>query len=250
MRIIFIKSVFVPDNIQYVRNVKSIKSFIKYIAKKELLIDIYLIGWIKNDNNKKKILDILVRLMDKYLIKNNMNVKYLFWSENMGKIYLLKNIKYYCKDYHNYDYMIYSDHDIIFNTNNDILKCDYVKLFKTKHDNKQIMMVSFDQYLDNRHYPKVYLNKIEIDKITYYKSNDNKHIASGCFVCDIQLISDFALLKSDHVYGDEDILIGKMNNNNNYINLLSSIKIIHPFDQDRKYIEWKRNKIINILKHF
>ena len=101
-------------------------------------------------------------------------MKYLFWTANMGNIYLLKNIKKYCVNYYDYDYMIYADHDIIIdsiNNDNDILNCDYSRIFETKIDDRQIMMISFDQYPDNRHYPKVYAdkNKIEITKCLIIK---------------------------------------------------------------------------------
>jgi hypothetical protein len=53
-------------------------------------------------------------------------------------------------------------------------------------------------------------------------------------------------IRSNIIYGDEDILIGRTVNENNLISLISSKNVFHPFDTDKEYEEWKKDEIYKL----
>lgn len=223
MSILVVKSLFIPDHRFIDQNTQSIDSLLYYLSTKKDY-DIYLIGWVNLDINQ----DFIDKIKERY----SSNVNIVIWEENLGKIHLLsKCIPDLCRD--KYDYVLYSDHDIIFI--DDILDIPKESIIGG--------MVCYDQLGDNKNNQIVYHNKITICGETFYYGFDNIYMATGCFICPIDIAKKFSGLVSDRLYGNEDILIGNLIVSLGGKTLLSNKKIFHPYDFDEEYKKWKLQNI-------
>ena len=225
MKILIVKSIFIPSTDYLKTNIDSIQSIISYIYKNKYETTVVLSGWIKNNDDIIKI--------KKLFINNNIILD--IWSENKGKIYLLNNI---CKYNIEHNILLYLDHDIYIK--DDIFN-DIDSLLNDK------IMISFTQYPDNRHNELVYLNEITINDKTYNYSTNNLHMASGCFIVKTDIIDLFKTLYSSYVYGEEDIVIANLLTKYNYTHLLSQNQVIHPLEQNKEYDKWKEHMIFKII---
>ena len=225
MKILIIKSIFIPSTDYLKTNIDSIQSIITYIYKQKCETTLVLSGWIKNNDDIIKIKELF--------IYNNIILD--IWFENRGKIHLLNNI---CKYNNEHNILLYLDHDIYIK--DDIFN-DIDSLLNDK------IMISFTQYPDNRHNELVYLNEITINNKTYNYSTNNLHMASGCFIVKTDIIDLFKTLYSSYVYGEEDILIANLLTKHNYIHLLSQNQVIHPSEQNKEYDKWKEHMIFKII---
>jgi len=229
MKILIIKTIFVKNESFIEVNIESIKSFINYIDKnKQYNITMKLFGWINNIDN---------------MFLQKLNVNYSLFDKNYGKMYLLNNIQNFINNYDTYDIILYADHDIIIT---DMSILDDLNIFDELINNKKLAICSFNQYPNNRHSGIVYLNKITINNIKYYYNDNNVFVASGCFIMKPYFVPYLEKIRSNNIYGDEDILIGRTVNENNLISLISSKSIFHPFDTDKEYEKWKIDEIYKI----
>jgi hypothetical protein len=267
INLLFIKSLFVPNNEYIDLNITSTNTFIKYLEKYKSIaatanIYVRVVGWINNktvtDKNNKKLISFFTNVQESTK-QCGIDFDYNVWDKNYGKIKLLSSIKNKYPFYSDVEYIMYADHDISLtpiisstlatpsSDDNNINIITEAKIIGHTIDDKQIQIVSFDQWPDNRHNHIVYTKKIIFDRSTYFFSPNNVHIASGCFMASSKIISQLAELQTDNLYGDEDILLGNMLNNTNCLHVVSQKKVHHPFDIDPNYVNWKRNNIFRIV---
>lgn len=276
MKVLIIKSIFILNHAFIDKNYGSIKSLMMCIksimdvyptvhkAKEpEILFDVKLCGWIydnindnMNDNiddnmNENNIKQNIRNIIDNIRGDNEKYIKYSFdiFDKNHGKVYTLKNIKKFLDDNTRYDLILYSDHDIIFTDEFTIYL--YSMIFRNINPiDEKIKMISLNQLEDPRHNPIINNNKAIINNIEYFYSNNNIHIASGCFITDTPTIKMISrnLPDTKYVYGNEDILIGNLFNKHKYIHLVTACyNVIHPIDTDIEYTKWKKQSVIRYL---
>jgi hypothetical protein len=222
-----IKSLFIYDDTFIEPNIKSLNS----ILSQKYPGEIYLIGYVYNDIIKKLISD----MYSKY-------AKIIFFNQNYGKLYLLRNIKKFINE--KYDNYYYFDHDIIL-----IDKTFYTINYDTILSDNPI--VFFNQTYDNRHnltnmFSHKILSKKYDENIYCYFINEvyNKWIASGGFICNNYIIDIFNEINdTGNIYGDEDFIIGNELSKNNIISVIINIDVIHPFFIHEQYNKSKINKI-------
>jgi hypothetical protein len=248
-----IKTIFIRNDKFIDINVKSLRSLLSYISlitNKFSSIHLSLYSWInKSDNNLYESMhQLLINLINEY---NHINISFNTLDENIGKLNVMKK---YTDDYlaHviNDDIVLYLDHDII-------IINDIIKVFSDinhEYDNKIIKMISFDQEPDYRHNQRIYNNTIIINKNKYYYDGFNSHVATGCFLCNVDFfnklniyMSKQEICESNDVYGEEDFIISECLDSYNYINIVSHKKIYHGYDNDQEYAEWKKKQLINIF---
>lgn len=214
--VLLIKSVFIPS-IEYIDiNIKSIIAFESYL---ELKYKIKLIGWVCAD------------AIDKFTqFTKNKDIELELLDSNKGKAFVLNKMASDLLDVNAIDIVMYADHDI--SPIDDILKSIHLL-------NKNIGLVSFDQEPDNRHNPSIYSSNKE------YYVGSNSDVATGCFIMRSNNFKLLSSLEFSNIYGDEDIQIAKILENNNLISIVSRYKVFHPFDIDDCYAKWKRNAVFN-----
>lgn len=242
MKVLLLKSLFIPNKSFIDVNIDSINSYIehfKIIKKHGDMIHIVLVGWINLPQQYIKKIKHHIREMSNDIILVNI------WDNNHGKTHLLKSLSRLCPSYGEYDYIMYADHDISPLYDNLLSVCGVLgKVI----NNKKIMMVSYDQHPDNRHGTVVYIKQLTFDNNTFYYGRDNISIASGCFMTLPCTFDMFSELRSQYNYGDEDILIGKLLNKYNVYNVVSGLRVHHPYCADDNYTKWKYNRIKNIVR--
>lgn len=277
MKLLFIKSLFIPKNSFVDVNIDSITKFITYfktVNKKFTNIFIKIVGWIGEiDVVEKNRFFCFIENQKKELVLSNISLSTDYWRLNYGKCYIFQNISSTCfdnltddqKSNHNsnycesssidsFDYVLYADHDI--SPIDDILKDRFIVGSFLKNDIKNthnvIGMMSFSQEPDNRHNETIFVNNIEFNGRKYYYHNDNIRIATGCFITTpstLSILSKVTLsidneLEKDGVYGEEDIAIGELLNTNQIYNVVSSLRVNHPFCADAQYNQWKERKLL------
>jgi len=244
MKLLLIKSIFIPTDQMVDINIQTLELFIKYLQGKSHLfteISIKLIGWIGNidKNNREKYMN---HIENQQTHNQQISIHSEIWGENKGKAYLFQNIRTIYPSYRKYNFIIYADHDIS--------PIDDIISQRTILDNylggKQVVMVSFKQQPDDRHNQTVFINSIKINGSRYYHTNDNRRIATGCFITTPQTFNILSEVVSTNIYGDEDIQIGNILNNRGVCNIVSELKVNHPYDNDMRYAEWKKEQILRI----
>lgn len=213
---IVVKTIFVYDESFININIKTIENFIKTFKK------IIFIGYIYKEI--PKILD---------LIKNYDNEIYYV---NYGKMFWIKQSQKYIK---NYNYVLYSDHDILFeNFNENIF--DIINKYK---------YIVFSQENDDRIViDKIGIKMVKEDNIKYGNIKYNHLVASGCFICMkyIYQLLNIDTVKNNIIYGNEDFLIGKKLKDNNINIYIIDYKVIHLDCPNEKYKKSKIDMISNI----
>lgn len=249
IKIFFLKSLFVPTLEFIEANKNSIKSLfivINSLDRTKFKISLRFEGWINKTILSLLSVNDIVTFIQKVNIHND-DVHYNFYDNNYGKCYTLKNNA----NIINHDYIFYADHDIIFSDSisaylNDIV-VNNMTPFNSYYNEKQVLLVSFNQQLDIRHNYYIYSSHVVINNMPYHISDKtNKHIATGCFICiNLNLCND---IQTDYIYGNEDIQIGGILDLINGLNIVPiNVFIIHPFNNNKKYNLWKTNQILHIL---
>ncbi len=262
MNLLFLKSMFIPKNSFVDINIQSMDKFIKYLKtvnNRFKKIIIRSMGWIGSiDLSERDRFYEFVDQQKKELMGTNISLDIKSWESNYGKCHIFQNI-----DTEDIDYVLYADHDI--SPIDDILKDRFIveSLFKNEINNtcNEIGMVSFNQEPDNRHNDTVFINSIRFNERVYYYHTDNMRVATGCFITVPKIISILSKVTLttvngvdgvDDVYGEEDMAIGELMNINGFYNIVSSLRVHHPFCTDVQYNEWKEYKLLqcSLIKKF
>ena len=90
MKILLIKSLFVPNNSYVQINLDSIRAFIKYLLtlNKIYTFIVEIVGWVNNADDKRMIIN-KINEYSQELENKNIIIQYEIWGENYGKTYLL-----------------------------------------------------------------------------------------------------------------------------------------------------------------
>jgi hypothetical protein len=79
-------------------------------------------------------------------------------------------------------------------------------------------------------------------------SDDNHSIAIGCFVIKSCAFSSLKKFNVIAVYGLDDYELCEQLSKNGYLNVvIKNCYVIHPFDDNPTYSEWKKNNIIKLI---
>ena len=234
MKFIFISPVFCPNDYMFERNIKSIESSIKFILPK---VEIYLIGgYCAKQEYWEKI--------ETLLNKDNTSIKIYKGKKNKGKAYNVnKMINYVNLKNIEYDYILTCDSDIIFIE-------DIIHYFKKLNfDNHGI--IALNQLEHSCHIKNNLEKKIELHngiKIKFYYSPNGTHIAGGCWFIKREAWLMSGGYKVFGVYcSDDATLLKDISNLGFKVCICDNLKVIHPFDNNKEYAEWKYKTSLKIL---
>ncbi|VBB18582.1 hypothetical protein YASMINEVIRUS_1045 [Yasminevirus sp. GU-2018] len=278
MLVLVIKTILAFNESFIKTNIDSLNSLLRMtrtVSNQKISFDVRLVGWIdpkqKQAFSEEYSQTVLLHSND-CDIGTKCNIECDVLSENHGKLYAINKIVSKL-NVDNYDKIIYADHDIVFDDSSvEYLKrhlCDTV--FDRKIEGRTLKFISFRQRQDERHNPIIYTKTITLNNkshnepdacactvshnATFYNySDDNVHVATGCFITDsygIKIVSQLSIKTENieqnvkqNVYGDEDVLIGERLNQLSLVHVvLRDYYVVHPFDIDVSYSVWKRNMI-------
>lgn len=266
MKLLVIKSVFVPKfNFVQINlsNTEKLIQYLKQINRKFTQIVVKLVGWIDPLVDPEQVylekFNELVKMLD--LEKSSISISIESWDRNYGKCRIfqtIKDMKFNVKnkiyELDDFDFVLYGDHDI--SPLDDILTERFLlgsSVPGAQGHCREIGIISFSQIPDSRHSDTVFAQgyKIQFNNKTYCYHDDNIRIASGCFITVPKILHILSNMyyknvdpKDKYVYGEEDILIGEMMNLNNFYNIVSSLRVSHPYHQDDEYDSWKVKKLL------
>jgi len=247
--ILIARSIFCPNSIHYditTNNLLSLFNFLTSVKKPGIIFSLYVVGWLKYTY-----IEYITKIIKLYshLFKE---VKYDLWLINYGKYKMLNNLK---QQSNSYDAVFYSDHDIKM----PVESYNNTNFFNNLHmaihhtiNNMQIGLIALNHLEDVRHQCDIYQNHATINDVNYMYPDLGQHgsIACGCFYIKGNVFHEIKDFKLYTVYGMDDYYLLKKLHNKGYINVvIENVFVIHPFNDDYKYNEWKTNKIINILEN-
>jgi hypothetical protein len=246
INIVYVKSLFCPNDNYFNMSYNSLSNNLNYFLTFKLKIDVILIGWINKTEYSYELKEKIEILIE--LLRTNININLIIWDKNYGKIKLFHQFN---KFFETYDYIFYSDHDILF----DITKTKLNNLFPKIENifNKyNFSILTFNQLEDCRHQScLIDDDNIEIyDGLLIVTSEINTDIAGGCFIIKKTFLAE---PKYYHVYGfDEKYLNSCINGKNG---VLLEYHVVHPYNKDdiinkenKSYKKWKINKIVSNLE--
>jgi len=238
MRILILKSVFCPTE-HYLdvtlSSLYKLSIFVNLITDVEF--DLLLVGWV---HNFRSYIDLSSKLC-KFAYNN---IYHELWTLNYGKYKILNYmIDFINSSSNEYDCVMFFDHDVYL----DILSISKFKSIANLINNDKLGLIAFNQKGDVRHQIAIYENSDTIGdlKIVWPNNDFIGPIATGGFI-----LSKASLLKLDKfnlisVYGLDDHFLCKQLSNKKLLNIvINDIYITHPFDNNEKYILWKKENII------
>lgn len=249
MKISIIKSILCPNDSYLDINCNAIINlieFLNFVNRENIEFDITIIGWIKKESYGIIIKDII----DKRKSCINKSVC-VFLKLNYGKFVMFNKLQ---KIIEECDYVFYLDHDILFNFDNRNIFLKLMEMMQHKINDKRIGLIALNHLEDNRH--KIALfdnsNKLIIDDDVLYhnKGNDYGNIACGCIFLSYRCFRMLDGLDTLSVYGLDDYHMIKKICENNFIAMVAiHMYIIHPFDMNSEYANWKKNTIKLLLEN-
>ena len=261
MRILVIKSLYVPHESFADKNFETIDIFIKNLLKTNPSYEIIfkIVGWVNDEIPKKdydRVLKYLSELESKIDVSERtakFSVEYEIWGTNHGKKYLLRELRSIYPAYRKCNVIIYADHDVspiddIISTRAIVGTTVKVQL-KNRTENRTVAFVAFRQKPDNRHNLRVFDRSTKIMDMKFYYSHENMDVATGCILTIPKYINIFRDLASENIYGDEDIMIGRAVNYYNMVSVVSERRVDHQYDTNAEYAKWKRETVMSILKN-
>lgn len=226
---IFIKSIFCPNDDFFNLISKSIDNNINYLLSTSIPICVVLIGWV-HESQKKKILN-LIKFFN-YMI----HIDYIFFDDNYGKMKIYEYFNNYKSKY-----VFYCDHDIFFDLSQTKLHEIYKNLelifIKNNYD-----FIAFNQKHDCRHQLSLIDNIDVINNIKIGSASTNNFIAGGCFI----VINQKLCFNNKILYGfDEKYLFENLKNKKG---IFTDNFVIHPYNSNYKhYANWKIDMILKYI---
>jgi hypothetical protein len=256
MIILFLKTIYIPDDSFVEINILSIEKINRYLSflkkKYDATVRIHIEGWIGCSIGMLNFFLENIERLENMFKSENIFFKFKRNNNNIGKLKILQNVKNHYSDFYSIGKIIYADHDIY--PLGDIFKCH--ELLGMNHNGKKIMMICFRQKPESRHFDGIFSDPFlittlnNVDKINIYYSNSNERIATGCFITTPDIFKMFnCLCNEGNIYGIEDIAIGRMFNSMNFLNVVVDIYVYHPNEKDPKQLDIKKNKILEIIKN-
>lgn len=267
MKTIFVvQPIFAPDKKRLERNLKSLETIFKYVRKYDVIseIDIKLLigGWAINE----EFWDIIDKRVSEWSLNT---IKPKRFDKNYGKAYTLNSLVNVGKQSNpKFDYILSIDSDILFPKDN-------VQMFErlinaaekiTKIKKKPFGVLGLNQLEHCCHFKTITQNRktikyektetfgdwkksINDGKLLEINNNINDEvvwpnnpsgIAGGCVLISRKLWDTVGGYRVMGVYaGDDAYLLLDCHNRGFTYQVIKSIGIIHPFDDDDEYQKWK-----------
>jgi hypothetical protein len=244
LKILIVRSIFCPD-LKHLRICASnlVNLFTKLRFQKpdnhKYAYTLYLCGWAKKQyiNDLKQAVDLS---REDNIFKD---IIFDLWALNYGKYKILNAVIDKCESY---DKFFYSDHDIIFKHRTSTLFTILDNVLNYEVKNYKVGIVMLNQLEDVRHQCDIYENVISCDGVSYIFPNFGNltSIASGCFYADCKVFKSLSTFSVDTVYGLDDYhIIKKLYDKLLIAVVVKDYFVVHPFDDDEKYSEWKIDNV-------
>jgi hypothetical protein len=248
---LIIKSIFCPDDTQFDLFVDSMVKIDVYLkmSKTEYIIDLLLIGYASVKQRNK--IDTFIKLFNKTHIYHSVQI--IYWSINYGKYHLINEIVK--MDLSNYQLLIYLDHDIYFLMEGyDIMQPSFYQMFSQLLEKESIGLYLLNQLMDCRHQNSIYENYRMHQSYKLCWADDTGSFATGSFITTPSILTNLHPLPLISVYGMDDIYLIRHYQNIGYQTVVIQNRyIIHPFDKNYQYREWKyrlQKNIVDMLEKY
>ena len=260
-RTIYLQPIFVPDEKRFKRNLDSLNSFIIYCKKWNVNINCLFGGW-----GKKEYMDQIIKLLqDKSLPFNVVNISR--FEKNYGKATVVNHLVEKADDKGlEYDFILTADSDILFKPDVPNMVERLENCAKELEEYRKIPfgIITFNQEGDNRHWKKVYENELNTKSENFVYGNTHEGYAGGCIFVNRKAWDRVGGYRVMGVYaGDDGWLMLDLYNQGFSLNLILSLSIIHPEENDDDYKLLKdrvlqrdsrggkiKNNINNIIEEF
>jgi hypothetical protein len=241
----FIQTIFCPNDDMYEKNIKSIDSLLKYYNKMGYSYKIILGGYCAKDTYYQHIVKMCSDfdvIIDRYI-------------DNYGKAFIINDlISKYLVDTED-DYFITFDSDIIFKFDEtDIVEriydCyNYIDFWLSIRNNieidKKIGLIAFEQEVNCLHLDEGRQKKYTFENTKgtiemLCRPHRDTGIAGGCIAIKLAVWNEVGGYRLNSVYGGDDAFLIQDLYKLGYMSYISmSIPIIHPFDNNELYTNWK-----------
>lgn len=222
-----IQTIFCPNKYHLQRQKDSLKSLNE--SNKPIHTDIYLEGWTAND----ELWDSLVS----YIKDLNLSSVYIKRrKENIGKSKIVNNIM----NKGEFNNILYMDSDII------LEKDTIMRLLKIQLEYPHSLLVP-NYKEDCRHNLLIQKNVITTrDNDVLLSSENCIGISGGIYLIRQEIMKSYPFRENgpyspDDIHFFEDLVKDNIN-----IFICKEIFVIHPFDNNKKYSEWKQSKSMNL----
>ena len=232
MTSLIIRTLFSPNKEYLTINMNGIINTSRYLNGCDLLI----IGWANDFQDE----------INQFIKNHKLNfgsIKTIFYHFNYGKKQIYNDLIQFDE---NYEYYIFLDHDILFD---DVIDLQSIyKLFDYQINGKNIGMIIFNQTEDCRHQHDIYTYHCKLINFNLCWPKKNESIACGSIITKKIFFSNLVKFDLDSVYGLDDVYL-----TNQYDTLglakiiLQDIFVIHPFDQNISYCQWKKESVIKMI---
>jgi len=245
--ILYIQPIFVPDEERFKQNKNSLVSFGRYLKKYPYDVKCIFGGWTSNDEWWGKICKVI-----KNNIPSDMVLEPIRFDRNYGKAYVINKLYEKTKAL-DFDFFLSADSDILFTTSTNNL---FERLLDIGIKSPHVIKKSFgfiapQQEINCRHklgwptnqyYIENRFNKKELISFSYNPSG----IAGGCLFINRKFWEKIGGYKVMGVYaGDDACLIEDAHLAGYSYQISPNISIIHPFETDEDYVDWKYKVLHN-----
>lgn len=247
--ILLIQPVFAPDERQAERNKNSIKSLGEYLkthGTDGINLSIIMGGWAKTD----ELWNDIVQNGKKYFNDSFAPIRF---DKNYGKAYVVNNLyRTVITQNNNIQALISADSDIIFplDTPHLFTRLSVASEQMVKVKKQPWGLIGLNQLQHGCHFKSCYENQVEYKINIRDKDYSEKivwpsipsGIAGGCLFINREYWDKVGGYDQNRakIYGPDDAFLLSYCGNTGYSWQMSdSIGIIHPFDNDQQYAEWK-----------
>lgn len=235
---LYIQNIFIPDENKLKIIIKSITSLANYLKNDPYNIDIYIGGYVKNDEYWQKINESSQQLKNKTLKR---------FDKNFGKAYVTNHLINEIQSKKQYKYILLADYDIIFLAEEKHL---FQRLIESsvqteKYKKKPFGMIALNQKENNCHLPEskqrifTYINQYNQKECIVWNDYPG-YIGGGCIFTSINAWNKVNGYRIMGVYtGDDAYYLLDMKNHGFTWQLLETLYVIHSKDTDNIYNDFK-----------
>jgi hypothetical protein len=239
MTVSYVQPIFTPNKELLDRNLDSVRSFFKYYTKNGYSFSCVFGGYSAND----ELWDEITGEIDKLAVEAKAIVHVKRFSKNYGKAYVVNAL---VKEFVSTDYFLTADSDIQYDENEaDIIGRCLDAFDEARRIHLNPSLIALNQEQNNCHllghcyenkYP--YVGKFGDEMLC--RPNGGGGVAGGCLF----ILADFWRKVDGYkvlgVYaGDDANLMLDSYRNGYHFFMADSIKCIHPFEDNREYLNWK-----------
>jgi hypothetical protein len=240
----YLQTIFAPNNNQLNRNIASIKSLDAYLKKYPYPVILICGGWCESEEYWDKIITCLNET-------TSFKSHYFKFNENKGKSFTINFLFDNFLKSSSEKYFLTADSDICFDLNvyNFFERLEEAPKHIERITNKSFGMIALNQtqmschVYENLKINHEYSNSFNEEEIIISSSNTSG-IAGGCLYTSTAAWKKINGYRLIHIYGGDDGYYAYDNYVNNFsCDVLLTLSIIHPFDTDKDYQQWKSDQI-------